>query len=310
MSYRILIAEDIEDSRFYLKTFLEEQGHQVLEAENGQAALRLFQEDFAEENAQKRYDLVMTDIGMPEMDGLRLLETLRQEAPELPVVIISAYREVEKIVKALRLGACDYIIKPYEEQDILNCLDKVAHLIGQQSAYHPCIGYLVGETRHFVFENNPDQIHLIAHYLSRDLAAFGMRAKIHSIQVALIESLCNAVFHGNLEISSELKEAGLDGFQIFKQEARKRMNQVPYNTRKVTIDYLMDEEKVRYVIHDDGPGFDYKQLPDPSNPENFFKPSGRGILMIQSFCDEVYWNDQGNKITLIKYKNARSTVRK
>ncbi len=302
MTYRILIVEDIKDNRFYLKTILEEQGHYVWEAENGKVAFDMYQ-DFLTSEKSTSCDLVMTDIGMPEMDGLELLSVLKKKDPELPVIIISAYREINQVIEALRLGACDYVTKPYEEQDIIESLKKVSHLIEMQVARHPCIAYLTKENRQFILKSDPKLIDLMAHFLSRDLRAFGLASKTHTMQVTLIEALSNAILHGNLEVPSRLKETDtFECCQLFDQEVAEKLSQKPYNSRTVTVDYALDEEKISYVIRDEGPGFNYKNLPDPFDPDNFMKPSGRGIFMIRSFCDEVRWNEQGNEITMVKYR--------
>jgi anti-sigma regulatory factor (Ser/Thr protein kinase) len=57
------------------------------------------------------------------------------------------------------------------------------------------------------------------------------------------------------------------------------------------------------VITDEGPGFDLSTVPDPGDPENFLKPSGRGLLLVRSFMDEAYHNAKGNVITLVKRSN-------
>jgi anti-sigma regulatory factor (Ser/Thr protein kinase) len=66
---------------------------------------------------------------------------------------------------------------------------------------------------------------------------------------------------------------------------------------------------VHYTIADEGPGFDYRRLPDPLNPKSFFQPHGRGLLMIRTFCDEVSWNEKGNEVTLIKYVVPPATAK-
>lgn len=304
MGYQILIAEDLEDNRLVLKEILEDQNHQVWEAENGRAALQLFEE---RKEAPDPIDVVMTDIAMPEMDGLRLLQTLKKQNPELPVVIISAFQDVEKIIEALRWGACDYITKPYDEEDIQNSLQIVQRILQLRSAGHICLEALVKECKQFVLETNPDHITLMTHFLTRDLEYLGMAQEVQTMQVALIESLNNAIFHGNLELSSALKQdEQSDGMEAFDQEARRRMGEAPYQGRKVMIDYLLNEEKLSYTIRDEGPGFDLKSIPNPLDPENIFNYSGRGITMICSFCDEVHWNEQGNEITLIKYREPQA----
>ncbi len=62
---------------------------------------------------------------------------------------------------------------------------------------------------------------------------------------------------------------------------------------------------VEYTIEDQGRGFDFRTLPDPRDPENFFKNSGRGLLIIRIHMDEVSWNEKGNKITMRKNRVER-----
>ena len=62
---------------------------------------------------------------------------------------------------------------------------------------------------------------------------------------------------------------------------------------------------VEIVVRDEGPGFQQKELPDPTDPANLDKLSGRGLLLIQTFMDEIRFNDQGNEITLIKRRSDR-----
>ena len=62
----------------------------------------------------------------------------------------------------------------------------------------------------------------------------------------------------------------------------------------------MDRTQATFVIRDDGPGFDLNSLPDPTDPENLLKPSGRGLLLIRTFMDEVSHNSTGNQITLVR----------
>jgi len=295
MQYNILVPEDLEDSRFYLKTLLETKGHKVTEAVNGKEALQLFQ--------QTSFDLVITDIGMPEMDGLTLLRRIKIARPETPVIVISAHHELESVVEALRSGACDYITKPYEEQDVYDSIDRVTRLRTSEITDTICASYLIHESRHFEFENNPDQINAMAGFLAHSAAGLIVNGETQSIQISLIEALSNAVFHGNLEISSDIKNSqDLKSLENFDRLVNDKLKTAPYNSRKVTIDYSLDEHKICYVISDEGPGFDYHHLPDPLAPESFEKPSGRGLLMMRTFCDEVSWNKTGNEITLIKYR--------
>lgn len=295
MFKKILIAEDQDDNRYFLKSALEQRSFQVVDAKNGKIALELFQ--------KSDFDLVMTDIRMPEMDGLTLLRSIRQASPLTPVIIISAYGESENIIEALRNRACDYISKPYEQQEIFDSIDRVSRLFDSTAIKKEYAHSLTGETRQFEFSNDHAQTNSIARFLCCELDSYGLHAEKQSMQISLIEAIDNAILHGNLEISSSIKSSeDASSFKAFKELAEKRSRMNPYRSRRLTIDYLLDSEKICYTIKDGGAGFDYGALPDPLDPESFNRPSGRGLLMIRTFCDEVSWNDQGNEIKLVKYR--------
>lgn len=116
-SERILIVDDEEGMRRLLGRILTREGYDTTTAANGADALRLV--------ANERFDLVVTDIKMPEMDGLQLLQEIRQYEPSLPVIVITAYGTVENAVQALRAGAYDYITKPFEADEIKLTVAKV-----------------------------------------------------------------------------------------------------------------------------------------------------------------------------------------
>jgi anti-sigma regulatory factor (Ser/Thr protein kinase) len=105
------------------------------------------------------------------------------------------------------------------------------------------------------------------------------------------------MIHGNLEVSSELR-ASEDG--SYEQLIIDRQQSAPFRDRCIHIKARFTPTEVRFVISDDGPGFDVTTVPDPTNPDNFLKPSGRGLLLIRSFMDEVFHNSKGNSLTLVK----------
>lgn len=107
---RILIVDDEEGMRRLLARLLQKEGYEVLTAASGPEALRLLRGD--------AFDLVVTDIQMPEMNGLQLLDEIHAYDPSLPVIVITAYGTVENAVQALRAGAYDYITKPFENDEI------------------------------------------------------------------------------------------------------------------------------------------------------------------------------------------------
>lgn len=111
---KILVVEDEELMRSILRRLLAAEGYDVYTADSAESALRVFTEhDFS---------LVITDIRMPGIDGLELLDCLKQISDETLVIIITAYSSVDSAVAALRKGAYDYITKPFVNEELLQCV--------------------------------------------------------------------------------------------------------------------------------------------------------------------------------------------
>ena len=121
MKAHVLVVDDERSIRDSLKTVLQEEGYQAKTASDGKEALNLLhQEDF---------DILITDLKMPEMDGLELTRKCLQAYPKTAVMIITAYGSLDSAIQALRLGAQDYILKPFDFDDVLL---KVQRIIRQK----------------------------------------------------------------------------------------------------------------------------------------------------------------------------------
>jgi two-component system, NtrC family, response regulator AtoC len=103
---RVLVVDDDPASRDLLRRVLATEGHQVSTAADGREALA--------ELSRQPTDLVVSDIRMPDLDGVQLLERMREAAPGLPVILVTAFGDVEGAVEAIRRGAFDYLAKPYD----------------------------------------------------------------------------------------------------------------------------------------------------------------------------------------------------
>ena len=111
MSKTILIAEDEQVLRESIAELLEGEGYDVVQAPDGKAAYDAI--------LQKPVDLVLSDVRMPNMDGMTLLDHVVKAAPETPVIIITAFGTVESAVATMRKGAVDYLLKPVQFDDLL-----------------------------------------------------------------------------------------------------------------------------------------------------------------------------------------------
>ena len=112
----ILVVEDERVLREALAGLLEPEGYRIIQAENGTKG-----RDLA---LSQSFDLVLTDVRMPEMDGLTLLGHLRQIAPETPVIVMTAFGTVDNAVQAMRSGAWDYLLKPVQFEDLLAKIER------------------------------------------------------------------------------------------------------------------------------------------------------------------------------------------
>lgn len=113
---RILIVDDELNMRLVLQAMLKKEGYEVASASDGLEALRMLKAG--------PFDVVVTDLKMPKLDGLGLLERMIHEYPSIPVIIITAHGTVATAVDALKKGAFDYISKPFEQEDLKNVIEK------------------------------------------------------------------------------------------------------------------------------------------------------------------------------------------
>jgi len=118
MPGRILIVDDEKDMLALLKRIIsEETEHDVMTETDPVHALEMFKE--------KAFDLVITDLKMPKMDGIRLLQSVKKVAPDVSVVILTAFATIETAIEAIRKGAYDYITKPFRRERLLLTVEKV-----------------------------------------------------------------------------------------------------------------------------------------------------------------------------------------
>ncbi|MFW2367494.1 MAG: sigma-54-dependent transcriptional regulator [Desulforhopalus sp.] len=124
---RILLAEDDEIMRVSVYDRLKKQGWQIDEAEDGQRAMNLAE--------RHQYHLVISDIRMPGLDGLTLLQNVRNQSPDTEVIIMTAYGSVDDAIDCLKKGAADYILKPFDMDDLII---RVTRLLELQAVKTKC----------------------------------------------------------------------------------------------------------------------------------------------------------------------------
>lgn len=240
-------------------------------------------------------DLVLTDLQMPELDGLQLVTAIHADDPMLPVVLMTATGSEEIAVRALREGAASYVPKRNLGNDLVPTLERVLQrsvVENREVRLMDCLRFQ--ETR-FELGTELGLVTALVRHLQQGVG----RSECLTIATALDEALVNAYFHGNLEVESSLKD---DDERSFYDLARRRCEEEPYASRRIHVTATVSADEARYVIRDEGPGFDPSTLPDPTDPANLERAYGRGLLLMRTFMDEVTYNETGNEVTLVKHR--------
>ncbi len=127
----ILIIDDELSVRESLAYFFQDEGYRVFTADNGEIGLELF--------SRERVDLVLTDLRMPRKDGIEVMTAIHEHSPDTPMVVVSGAGGKEDIIKALRMGAKDYITKPIDDLEMIHHIIRKAlenkHLIEDNRRY-------------------------------------------------------------------------------------------------------------------------------------------------------------------------------
>ena len=249
-------------------------------------------------------DLVVTDLIMPRMDGLELVAAARARYPLVPVILITSQGNEEIAVQALQEGAASYVPKRMVAQSLLETIESVWAVTSRRRCRTRLMGCMTKNHCTFVLENDLTLTRPLVLYLQETLGHIGLcdEADGTRIGVALEEALSNALYHGNLGLDSELKERDDEAYYAL---VRERMHQPPYRDRRIHVATRLSTDEAVFEIRDEGSGFDVRALPDPTDPANLERLSGRGVLLMRTFMDEVVYNDVGNTVTMTKRRNGR-----
>ena len=272
MQRRILIVDDHDDLATALSDVFSKTGYLVKVTESRDEAVRL--------DEMNDYDIVITDL-----DGDKAFpkDSANQKEdvclPEKPI------EESDRShVKAFKVCATHFQREDFNEDELKNLFETVLNYKTQFVDKTPMVQQ-IREKIEFVFPSAIGLMHSILDYLMKRVEKVGViNPESSNLFIALDEAFVNAVKHGNK----------YDASKIVKVSAE------------------VSTKEARFTIEDEGEGFDVSAIPDPTNPENLFKTSGRGVLFIHNIMDEVTYNERGNRLTMIKksdnHKNDEQNI--
>ena len=288
---KILIVEDDQSSRIYLENLLELNGYKFRSAVNGIEGLNYFEEYDP--------DIVITDIQMPIMDGLELLEAIRDKKSNTIVIITTAYGNENYAIQALHLGANNYIKKPVSGKELLPLLKKYKSVINSKFIPDQLPGEMIYQKYKIEFETSYKQIpKIVDRLLLESTCNFDTNERIN-IELGLVELITNAIEHGNLDITYDEKQEALNDNMLDELFAE-RLAIPDYKNKKIIVEFLADKNGIEWTITDQGNGFEWNTLPDPTDSENILELNGRGVFISKFLFDKVEYIGNGNIVKVRK----------
>ena len=298
---RVLVVDDSAVDRRFVGGLLARDGqYQVEFAEDGAQALTFMRQTVP--------DLIVTDLQMPNRNGLELVAAVRMHHPDVPIILMTGHGSEALAVEALQRGAAGYVPKSQLGERLLDAVDEALSMSRADRTYDRLIGCL--QQCEFVFEldSDPALIDPLVDLVQQMTA--GMRLTDATgrfrLGAAIKEALLNAMYRGNLEVSFQQMQDTRVSLLEGKGEdlIATRRTQSPYKERRVRVAVSLDTSTARFVIRDEGPGFDPQAIPVAGRPGSLDPETGRGLVLMRAFMDELSYNDKGNEVTLVKRREA------
>lgn len=249
-------------------------------------------------------DVIVTDLQMPEMNGLDLVRAVSIHHSDIPVILMTAHGSEELAVAALEQGAASYVPKSKTADKLLDTVNQVLSLTHAEGSYSRLLECMDKTEFLFTLGNDPTVFDPLVDLVQQISVGMGVTASAErfSIGSALQEALLNAFYRGNLEITrdqmQEARERMLLGEPVNLVEGRR--TQAPYCDRKIFVFIKIVPDEARFIVRDEGPGFDVASLPQGQSADLLEWEGGRGLVLIRACMDEVRHNDRGNEITMVK----------
>lgn len=289
---KILIIEDEQDFVSELANRLSRRGgHDVKVAHDGEDGWKLFA------NSDIPFDFILTDVKMPLLDGIGLLQRLRDESYEIPVILMTGHGDLDISIKAIKLGAFDFLVKPFPIKELDAVIAKLEMFHASQQQLHQLLPQME-ESLELTIPSQTGLVYPLINYFHKhyDQLCQLYHINSHQIDLCLYEALNNAIIHGNFGISSEVKEESWDKFDNLVKE---REENPEYAQKKVILRYFVKGDQMNFEIEDEGNGFEGSDSFDLSDPDSLMN-SGRGLVLIFSIMDYAGWNQKRNCIKIMK----------
>ncbi len=237
-------------------------------------------------------DLVVLDLAAEA--GLSCMPQIFQSTLVRPAVVMAPLANRAEALEAQRQGAFSVIPSPATDEEMMFHVGHALTTLAER--FDP--RRLLYQERVVHLTNDFSLVTPVAMSLVEGTLPPGDPRKT-AVVLGLVEVITNAIEHGNLGISYEEKREALRG-SVFYDLAADRATQSPWKDRIVRIRSVVDarQRTIHFEVHDQGDGFDWRHLPNPTDPNNINARHGRGILMASHSFASMRYNDKGNAVCL------------
>ncbi len=293
----ILVVDDSFVDRRIVGGLLEQRSDfQIFYAEDGTDALRQME--------LQRPDLVVTDINMPQKNGLELVRAMRIHFAGVPVILITAQGSEELAVQALEHGAASYVPKVALREHLIDTIDNVLAIAGAKQSFERLVGSIRRTEFELTLENDSALFDPFIELFQQIVHGIGLcdDTDRYRVGMALKEALSNAMYRGNLEIGYDQMQACDEDLAAGEELSvvRERLAIPRYASRHIHVQVRINPEQAVFVIRDEGAGFDTTLVPVKGDLGALDEQGGRGIVLMQAFMDDIAYNTSGNEVTLVK----------
>jgi DNA-binding response OmpR family regulator len=289
---KILLAEDDDALRNTFTRQLKALGHQVTAFTDGALLCEAMR-------AGAESDVVWTDLAMPQGDGFSVIRAARACLPSAQVLVVSGLSDGEHVLAAHRAGADHFLTKPFIPSELSAVLRRIESVLTAQR--HKVLAWH-SFTRCDVEVQVPTDLGVAAAtaaLFAKLSRSFLDEAGCRGLRTAVHEIVLNSIEHGCLEITRDEKLAALTENR-YPELIAARCADPRLAGRVVRARLVADPERgVTITLSDPGPGFDPDALPDPSDPESFLLPLGRGLMMARLLVSELRYTDGGRTATIV-----------
>ncbi|MEM9916134.1 MAG: ATP-binding protein [Planctomycetota bacterium] len=249
------------------------------------------------------FEMVVADLRLVAEDEEAHLAALMAGDAYRPVLLTGADGTVDQVVGALHAGAAGFIHTNRIDVQLIDHITRVLNAAKRNKTQARLLECMTSSCSQFELDNDPTLLPALLVRFQASVAMFGIcdESDRTRIGMALEEALSNALYHGNLEVSSELRKESLSRYYDM---AADRREQSPYRERRIHVTETLTSESATFVIRDEGPGFDTSKLDVEPDPNDLEAVSGRGLMLMKAFMDEVTYNEKGNEVTLVKRKSG------